>query len=225
VTNIRYESFENLDEAKKQSIINAGFKEFGRHGYKKASVEAIVKEANISKGSLFYYFESKKNFYIYLYEYCGTLMEKYIDSPDDGGAPSYMKFTDFFERVNAIQLLRMKHTIAYPNIFSYMKRAIFETEPSVRTEITKINERYTKDRVMLFFQNLDYYKFKDGIDPKMIITLLAWCSEGCVNQVLMENRMNASQQNTTQNLEQVMSLYHNYVELFRNNFYKEEYLK
>ncbi|HWT27459.1 MAG TPA: TetR/AcrR family transcriptional regulator [Mobilitalea sp.] len=213
-----------MDEAKKQSIINAGFKEFGRHGYKKASVEAIVKEANISKGSLFYYFESKKNFYIYLYEYCGTLMEKYIDSPDDGGAPSYMKFTDFFERVNAIQLLRMKHTIAYPNIFSYMKRAIFETEPSVRTEITKINERYTKDRVMLFFQNLDYYKFKDGIDPAMVVQLLAWCAEGCANQVALMERSKDCSMNSSPNFDDIITMYQRYVDLLRNNFYKEEYL-
>ena len=82
-----YESFENLNESKKQTILNAGFRIFGEYGYDKASIEAIVREAGISKGSLFYYFGSKKNFFLYLYEYSATIMKQLVDIPGDGGIP------------------------------------------------------------------------------------------------------------------------------------------
>lgn len=54
---------------KQARIINAAMKEFVKSGYDKASTNKIVKEANISKGSLFNYFHSKKELYLYLIEY------------------------------------------------------------------------------------------------------------------------------------------------------------
>lgn len=221
----QYPVFEKLDEAKKLSIINAGFKIFGDYGYAKASVEEIIRAANISKGSLFYYFGSKKNFYLYLYEYCGEQIEKLVDSPGTNGQPYYMQYTDFFERLNAIQILKMKFSNDYPHITNFIKKMLFDPDPAVREEITKINDRYTKERAMLFMKGVDFGKFKDGIDPKMIITLLTWCSEGCANQVLLEQRMSPSPENYSPDFSRVREMYYKYVELFRNNFYKEEFLK
>lgn len=221
---IRYERFEKLEEGKKQSIINAGFKVFGEHGYTKSSMEEIVSAANISKGSIFYYFESKKNFYLYLYEYCGELIEKSIDVPGPDGTPEYMAYTDFFERLDAIELLKIKFSKNYPNINAFMKKIVFDTSPEIQGELTEINKRYARERAMAFFQGLDYHKFKDGIDPAMIVTLLVWCSEGCLNQVLLEERMKSSSSDSLPDFDKVVQMYHSYIQLFRNNFYKEEYL-
>lgn len=221
---ITYTSFENLEESKKQSIINAGFQVFGENGYKKASIEDIIKEANISKGSLFYYFGSKKNFFLYLYSYSGRMMELLVDSPDQDGQPSYMKFTDFFERLNAIQRIKMKHSFEYPHMYSFMKKAVFEEDPSVKSEIALINESYTVERAMLFFQGLDYYKFKEGIDPKMVIQLVSWCSEGCANQLLVKAKLNPASTKVSPDFHEVFQLFQAYMNLLRNNFYKEEYL-
>ena len=183
---ISYESFENLDENKKLTIINAGFKVFAEHGYAKASIDDIVKTAGISKGSLFYYFESKKNFIKYLYEYCATRMEGIVDSPGTDGKPSYMAYTDFFERLSAIQLLKMKATTEYPHMSKFMKRIVFDSSPVVKELLTSFNTKYIQERAMLFFQGLDYSKFKEGIDPMMIIQLLTWCSEGLLDGLLQE---------------------------------------
>lgn len=53
------EAFQKLDENKKNKIINAMKKEFGRTAFDKTSVERIVKDAGISKGSFWVYFENK----------------------------------------------------------------------------------------------------------------------------------------------------------------------
>jgi hypothetical protein len=147
-----------------------------------------------------------------------------VDSPGPDGKPSYLAHTDFFERLNEIQILKMKYSGEYPYMYNFMKKVVFETDPSIKEAVSNINERYTKERAMVFFQGLDYFKFKDGIDPMMIIQLLTWCSEGCVNQVLLEQKMASSSQGEVLDFERVISLYRSYVELFRRNFYKEEYL-
>lgn len=221
---IPYESFENLDEKKKLSIINAGFTVFAEYGYAKASVEEIIKKAGISKGSLFYYFESKRNFFTYLYEYSGRLLEKIVDSPGPDGKPTYMIYTDFFDRLNAITVLKMKASAEYPNMADFVKKIVFDTSSVVQEEIINVNEKFTRERAMAYFQGLDIHKFKDGIEPMMIIQLLTWCAEGCVNQVMMEDQIKPGPKNSAPDFDRVTALYMKYVEMFRKNFYKEEYL-
>ncbi len=187
-------------------------------------MDEIVKEAEISKGSLFYYFETKQNFYMYLYEYSGEQLEKLVDSPGPDGKPTYMKYTDFFERLKAIQLLKMEHSYAYPYMYNYMKKAVFDTAPSIREQIISVNNKYTRERAMLFFEGLDYSKFKDGIDPMMVIQLLTWTSEGCVNQIMQKELLKTGSKNPTPDFNEVVQLYFTYVEMFRKNFYKVEFI-
>lgn len=49
-----YPKFINLEAEKRERIINAALKEFAQKGYDKASTNEIIKEAGISKGSLFF---------------------------------------------------------------------------------------------------------------------------------------------------------------------------
>ena len=48
---------------------NATLKEFGKHEFEKVSTNTIVKNAVISKGLLFHYFENKKSLVEYLEDY------------------------------------------------------------------------------------------------------------------------------------------------------------
>lgn len=59
------EKFEKLDENKKNRIIEAAMNEFIKEGFNGASTNTIVKNAEISKGALFNYFENKENLYLY----------------------------------------------------------------------------------------------------------------------------------------------------------------
>lgn len=60
-----FESFEKLPEAKKSSILESGIAEFSHKSYADASTDEITKNCGISKGLLFHYFGSKKEFYLF----------------------------------------------------------------------------------------------------------------------------------------------------------------
>jgi AcrR family transcriptional regulator len=219
-----YESFENLKESKRQIIINAGYKIFGEYGYSKASVEDIVKDAGISKGSLFYHFGSKKNYFLYLYEYSADKMKQLVDSDNEDGLPSYMENTDFFERLDAVKGKKMKLAILHPYMISFIKKAAFEDSHELHTEIQLINQKLIKERTADFFFNLDSYKFKDCIDPSMVLQLISWCSEGCANHIKMKNMMNPEKNNEEIDFGEVITLYDQYVAMIRTHFYKDKYL-
>jgi len=61
--------FQRLKEEKRTRIIQGAIEEFARHGYESGSANRIVQRAGISKGSLFTYFASKDDLYIYSADY------------------------------------------------------------------------------------------------------------------------------------------------------------
>ena len=60
------QTFFNLAAKKQQRIIDAAMNEFAAHPYLKTSINRIIKDANISKGSFYQYFADLKNFYKYI---------------------------------------------------------------------------------------------------------------------------------------------------------------
>ncbi len=62
-------TFDNLDTEKQEIIIQTALKEFATHPYKTASFNRIARQAGIAKGSMYRYFENKKELYFFLIEY------------------------------------------------------------------------------------------------------------------------------------------------------------
>ena len=58
--------FENLAEEKKEKIIEAAIEEFIERGYERASINSIIKMADISRGSFYTYFEDKDDILSYI---------------------------------------------------------------------------------------------------------------------------------------------------------------
>ncbi len=60
------QTFFNLPEEKRQNIVNAAIDEFAKYGYEAASINRIVTNGGISKGSFYQYFEDKMDVFKYL---------------------------------------------------------------------------------------------------------------------------------------------------------------
>lgn len=59
-------TFLNLKDEKKKKLLAAAKKEFTRVRFSEASINQIIKEAGISRGSFYMYFEGKEDLYAYL---------------------------------------------------------------------------------------------------------------------------------------------------------------
>lgn len=58
--------FHKLPAEQQQSILRAAFEEFATHGFVDASLNRIIEEAAISKGSMYYYFDDKADLYAHV---------------------------------------------------------------------------------------------------------------------------------------------------------------
>lgn len=63
-------------KSKREAIIYSALKIFERDGFHKAKVEEIAKGANVGKGTIYEYFDSKKDLFCQMVKY---MMDKYID--------------------------------------------------------------------------------------------------------------------------------------------------
>ena len=59
-------TFFNLSNEKKDNIINAAKKEFCEKAFYDASINKIIKEAGISRGAFYLYFENKEDLFTYI---------------------------------------------------------------------------------------------------------------------------------------------------------------
>lgn len=63
------QTWHNLDAERRQRVLDAAMAEFGRHGYSGGSLNVIAREAGVSKGSLFQYFDDKLDLFAHVAEH------------------------------------------------------------------------------------------------------------------------------------------------------------
>ena len=96
------ESFERLPEAKKEAILSAGIREFAAKPFTEASTDLITSACSISKGLLFHYFGSKKDFYLYCLDISMQRLTR--STPDSVKDDFYGILFDTFDRKMALCL-------------------------------------------------------------------------------------------------------------------------
>jgi len=61
-------AFYNLDKNKQKLLLDAAKHEFSENFYEDASINKIIKEINMPRGSFYLYFENKEDLYLYILE-------------------------------------------------------------------------------------------------------------------------------------------------------------
>lgn len=115
--------FFDLKQDKQDRIINAALKIFALNGYLHASTDEIVKEAHISKGLLFHYFDSKVGTYSFLYDYCARYLMLEFTSVVDKNE------TDYFEIRRQIEQAKLQTLRNYPYMQYFINTCAIETIP------------------------------------------------------------------------------------------------
>lgn len=207
---IIYTKFINLKSDKQKEIINAAIKEFVQSGFEKASTNEIVKRANISKGSLFNYFNSKKDLYVYLIEYSVQIIEGIVEEID-------LNETDLFKRIENIGLKKLHIQQKSPQVFDFLVSTKQEELAEIKEIIEeKVEPIYEKSRKKMYEQ-IDYAKFREGIDIEKAIEILNWTMFGFGEKGL-------KQINTFENVDefgaQYLKEWARYSEILKMSFYK-----
>ena len=198
------------DDSKRKSILNAAMAEFC-NGYAKASTDAIVKSAGVSKGLLFHHFGSKKELFLYAYDFAiQTVMAEFFDLIN-------LDEKDILERLRQIALLKMDLMEKHPMIFNFIAHASFPDSEEVKNNIMEQRNKLTNDLYPKLFYDIDRTLFRGDIDVDMAISSIIFTIEGYAQKEADPDKSTADYYGE---YDRYLSELERYIHLFRTSFYR-----
>lgn len=170
------DKFFDLKQDKQDRIINAALKVFARNSYRHASTDEIVKEAGISKGLLFHYFESKLGLYSFLYGYSVRFMLLEMSREVNKSE------TDFFVLVRQIEQARMQVMKLYPYMQQFVNMGLLEDSPEAVSEIEERRIDYS-EHMRAYMAQADYSVYERIADSDYIIRLVRYTIAGLTDEM------------------------------------------
>ena len=199
------DKFFSLKKEKQDKIINAAIHVFSENGYKRGSTDIIVKEAEISKGLLFHYFGSKKNLYLFIYEYCARYMVMEL-------AQSIEDKMDLFELYGRIEAAKVRALYHYPYMDHFLNRASEETDSQV-CEDGKDSGKMIADCYEKIYAKADIAGIREGVSLEKLMKITGWSLNGYKMEMYKNAQMNP---------EEVLQGFREYLDILRTNFYVTE---
>ncbi len=144
------ETFFNLPIEKRERFIEAALDEFSMHDYRSASVSRIVATLGIAKGSVYQYFDDKKELYLYLVQLAAETKFAFIDESITSQA------TDFFARFKQTAFHGARFDFSRPRYANILFHATYEPSDADVLDVS----RRLKDASFEYVRGL----VRDGID-------------------------------------------------------------
>ena len=162
--------FSELNDEKRQNIIATGIAEFSNYGYENSSTNRIVKNAGISKGSLFKYFPTKEDFYFYVLDEITT--ELILSLKEKVSTLS----TELFQRIIEYSVLEFSWYIQYPEKSKLIVKAFMKSDTDIyRKTILRYGNK-EQDIYYWFLQDIDTVQFRWS--KQKTIDILKWFLKG-----------------------------------------------
>lgn len=167
--------FFDLKKEKQDRMINAALKVFALQGYRHASTDDIVREAAISKGLLFHYFESKLGVYSFVYDYSVRYITLELRSTVN------RKEKDLFEIMKQTECARMHAMRGYPYMQQFLNRSatedVSEALMAVEEKGSALEEIYQGINA-----GIDYALLPGGVDGEKLRKMLDFTIKGLMTE-------------------------------------------
>ena len=170
------EKFFDLKKEKQDRMINAGLKMFAKYGYRHATTDEIVKEAAISKGLLFHYFDSKVGMYVFLMDYSVRFLLLEMSGKID------REEKNFFVIARQMEDAILSVLKNYPYMHAFLEKAFEEICLEALQESEEQKKAYQL-QVNEYFEQVDESCVREGVSLKRIRNMFQYMRKG----ILIEN--------------------------------------
>ncbi len=172
--------FFDLKKEKQDRMINGALKVFAMQGYRHASTDEIVKEADISKGLLFHYFGSKIGLYTFIYDYSVKFVTLELRACVDPLT------SELFELMKQMEQAKMHVMKAYPYMQQFLNRAMHE---NVSEALLAVEEKRTiwMEACENWYQQVDLSLLPYGVDGIKLRKMLELTIKGLMSQRLEDH--------------------------------------
>ena len=171
------QTFLNLPEEKRETIINAAVDEFAQYGLENASTNRIVENSGISQGSFYQYFEDKEDVFMYL---LGVLEREKMDYFKGKQPPSTNM--DTFEYFRWMIKAGMEFNSAYPRMTQAVSRVLLGEGLYYGKNFGDYRQKITQALSMMIQQAIE----RGEVDPSVDVMVMDTWSNAISTYILNE---------------------------------------
>lgn len=123
------DTYLRLSKEKQDRIYEAALNEFSKRNFNEAKLSNIIKEAKIPRGSIYQYFEDKKDLYKYIFDRLGQVKIEYMSDliPNSEEIP-------FLDLIRQLYVIGIKYASENPKAVK-MAKFLFNSSDSMFDEI------------------------------------------------------------------------------------------
>lgn len=148
-------------------ILDAAVKEFSHIRYEKASVNQICRDGQITKGRLYYYFESKDQLYLAALQYCLERMkENLLAFEPDPSLSMEENILRFFAAWQDVWKRNM-------NFAFFMGRAKLSPPDHLREPVIEMIKVFRNEVLLVKWQEIFQFYFPDDQDRQKLFSMIS----------------------------------------------------
>jgi len=161
------QTFSNLSEEKRKAFTEIALEEFAGHDYNTASVSKIVEKAGIAKGSVYQYFEDKRDLFMYLLDVSNQVMMAFIQQ----AVPPHPD-ADFFELLRWQMAMTVKAAQKYP-VHARLARRAYTAQLPFREEVFEKAKKVRQEHFQaMIAQAQSSGRLNAALDPAVVSVMV-----------------------------------------------------
>ncbi len=197
-----------LEPDKRQRILDAAMTEFEK-GYRRASTDAICKQAGIAKGLLFFYFGTKKELFFFLMRRAAAgVVRAYTDVS--------LESRDYLENLWNISLKAVQLSLSGNADIRFLMGAYFSAKQEFADELLGM-ESPLDGLMRQMMARADRSLFREDIDVDKALQVIYWSVQGYSAELGRRGHSAADYETTYEEIEREFAAY---LAFLRGMFYK-----
>lgn len=158
-------------------ILAAALDVFVESGFEAASTNAIAARADVAKGLVFHYFQSKDQLYLAVYDARVGDVLRALDGP----LP-----TDLFERLHALSARKLAFYQAEPAVYRFFLAATVDPPAALRDALATRRAAMAADGWKKIAADLDASRLRSGVTLAAALETLSALADGLERRVIAE---------------------------------------
>lgn len=156
---------------RKNELLESALNEFSQKSYDEASVNQIIKDAGISKGTFYYHFQDKKDLYLFLiksltdkkWDFINSMLKNQFDQ----------KYSDIFEKFKMQARIGIMFAKQHPKYHALAKMVAKERSNGIYESIQQMFDQ-SKQLNNMVDQAIENKDFADHYSKEFIIKIMSF---------------------------------------------------
>ena len=175
------QTFLNLPEEKRETIMNAAIEEFAEYGLENASTNRIVKNSGIAKGSFYQYFEDKQDVFMHMLD---MIEQQEMEFFKNQHPPEHNM--DVFHYFRWMVKKGMEFGLAHPRAIQAAWRVLLGEGLYYGKNLAGYREKTTKALTVMIKQAMERGEVDPSVDVELAVMIMETWSNAITTYVLNE---------------------------------------